>query len=41
MSDELGGTCVEFPAELNFTEAVSTGDSVALPSEDSVLLTPE
>jgi len=40
-SDETGDVCVELPTELNFREAVSKEDSVALPSENSVLLTPE
>jgi len=41
ISDDLGDACVELPTELNFREAVSKEDSVALPSEYSVLLTPE
>jgi len=36
-SDETGDVCVELPTELNFREAVSTEDSVALPGEDNVL----
>ena len=38
ISDEPGAASVELPTEPSFIEEFSTGDSVALPDEDSALL---
>ena len=38
ISDEPGVASVELPSELNVTEEGSTGDPVALPGENSILL---